>query len=714
MTNTTSRINRVALNAFGGAVIVLATLWIYGPALHGGWVWDDLAEIAHNAVLRDPAGIRGIWLAPAGADYFPIKTTVQWLEWHLWGDNLPAYHLVNVALHALSALLIWRILGKLGMRLGWIGGLLFAVHPLAVESVAWISEFKNTLSLPLLLLAMLMYLKWDKGGTRPPGASLHRPENRLPNAPLRRATEVASHLISPYVASILLFTAAMLSKPSVVMFPVVTLLYAWWRRGAVRWRDVTASLPFFAVSAALGLVTVWFQAHRALGGGGLPDAPLLARCAGAGLAAAFYLWKCVVPVGLAPNYPLWHLNPPTLPEFLPWLAALGLMAASLASKATARTRALRFGLGFFLLNLLPVLGFIPMSYLRISWVADHFAYLPLIGIVGLATAGFEYLVAGRGTGAKAAAVLGVAAIAGALAWQSHRYARVFSSDEALWTRTLESNPDSWTGHNNLGMDLAADGRLGEAVRHYEAAIRLKPDYVSARVNLGNALVTQGRLSDAVASYRAALAMEPLNGEALADAGNALAQSGRLQEAAECYGTLVRARPDQPEAHYGLAYVLERAGRASEAVEEYGRAIRLRPGYAEARYRLGNVLGNSGRVPEAISQYEEAIRSRPGFAEARANLGLALINSGRIPEAIDQLGKALELRPSYGEAHAYLGLALVSAGRLPEAIAQYAKALETSPSDPDIHYNLAVALRQAGRPGEAAAEFAAAERLAAGR
>jgi tetratricopeptide (TPR) repeat protein len=688
MTNTPSRINRATLNAIGGAVIVFATLWVYRPALRGGWVWDDLAEIAHNPVLRDPAGIRGIWLAPAGADYFPLKTTVQWVEWHLWGENLLAYHLVNVALHALSALLIWRILGELGMRLGWIGGLLFAVHPLAVESVAWISEFKNTLSLPLLLLAMDQWIAYD--------------------AAERRRGRVHC------VASLLLFTAALLCKPSVIMFPLVTLLYAWWRRGSVRWRDLAASVPFFAVSAGLGLVTVWFQVHRALGGAGLPEAPLLARCAGAGLAVIFYLWKCIVPAGLSPNYPLWRLNPPTLLQFLPWLAALALVVLSLMQRTTARMRALRLGLGFFLLNLLPVLGFVPMSYLRISWVADHFAYLPLIGIVGLAAAGFEYLIAGRSDGFKVAAILAVAAVVGALALQSRRYARVFRSDEALWTFTLERNPDSWTGHNNLGMDLAADGRLGEAIGHYEAAIRLKPAYASAHVNLGNALVRQGRLPEAVAEYRAALAIEPLSGEALEDAGNSLAQSGRLQEAVECYGTLVRSRPDQPEAHFGLAYVLERAGRASEAVGEYGRAIRLRPDYAEARYRLGNVLGNSGRLPEAIAQYEEAIRSRPGFAEARANLGLALINSGRIPEAIDQLGKALELRPSYGEAHAYLGLALASAGRLPEAIAQYGKALEASPSDPDIHYNLAVALRQAGRLGEAAAEFAVAERLSAGR
>lgn len=266
------------------ALIVLAVGWVFFPALHGGWFWDDYFEITHNAELR--GSLWKIWLAPVSPDYFPLKATVQWVQWRLWGDHVIGYHLTSVGLHLLSAFLLWRLFRRLGLPLAWVGGLLFAVHPLTIESVAWIAELKNTLSLPLVLLAMSAYLDYDE-------------RKRGPD----------------YGRSLLLFAAAMLCKSSVVMFPVVILLHAWWKRGRFTREAFRASAAFFAVSLVLGLVTVWFQHHRAIGSVEIQTGGFFSRLAAAGLSVVFYLSKCFWPVGLLPNYPRWSVDPPPPSSF---------------------------------------------------------------------------------------------------------------------------------------------------------------------------------------------------------------------------------------------------------------------------------------------------------------------------------------------------------------------------------------------------------------
>jgi hypothetical protein len=337
------------------ALIVLLGIGIYGPALHGGWVWDDLTEIPQNGVLSDPHGLAKIWVGSAGPDYFPLKTSVQWVLWRAWGENVFGYHLVSLGLHLLGAFLFWRLLQKLGLRLAWLGGLFFVVHPLVVESVAWIAELKNTLSLVFLLEAMLAYVRFEEGAS---GA--------------RRR---------PYALALVCFALALLSKSSVVMFPFVLLIYAWWRRGRVARRDLAAAAPFFGLSLLLGLVTVFFQYHRALAVWTIPLGGPASHLAVAGTSLAFYFWKCLVPLGLHPMYRQWSVLPPTPAQFLPWLA-LAALVAGIWYRRAAWGRPVALGLGFFVLNLVPVLGFLPMSYLHISWVADHFVYLPLLGLIG--------------------------------------------------------------------------------------------------------------------------------------------------------------------------------------------------------------------------------------------------------------------------------------------------------------------------------------------
>jgi tetratricopeptide (TPR) repeat protein len=586
------------------ALIVLAGVWIYGPALGGGWVWDDLTEIPQNLVLRDPHGLARIWAGSAGPDYFPLKTSLQWFLWRIWGDDPTGYHAVSLALHLACALLFWRLLHRLGLRLAWLGGILFVVHPLVVESVAWIAELKNTLSLALLLGAMIAYVAYDEGGLS------------------RRRS---------YALSLLGFLLALLSKSSVVMFPFVILLYSWWRRGRITRRDLGSAAPFFGLSLVLGLVTVYFQSHRALAAWTVPVHGLAARVAVAGTSLAFYCWKGLLPFGLHPMYRQWAVEPPTPLEFLPWLAAGLILAWAWARRATWG-RPVLLGFGFFLLNLVPVLGFLPMSYMHFSWVADHFAYLPLLGLIGLAVATVGALwrrLESGDLGLRLGFVGVVGVVALLLAYESRSDAATFRRDDVLWTHTLERNPDAWLAHVDLGKDLFQSGRLPEAIEQFNQALAIRTDLPEAYYNRGSTFLRLGRMPEAIHDLQETLRLQPDSPDAQTNLGNALARSGRFGEAIPHYEEALRLQPDATdaranlaEAHFTEAGALVERRRYPEAIAELGKAIEVRPDFAAAHAYLGNLLFVGRQFPEAIAQYEEALRIDPANAQVRGNLNLA--------------------------------------------------------------------------------------------
>jgi tetratricopeptide (TPR) repeat protein len=596
---------RVALPAL---LILAAGLWIYAPALQGGWVWDDASEVTRNAVLRDPAGLARIWLAPAGSDYFPLTATVEWLEWRAWGEDPAGYHAVSIALHLLGAFLCWLLLARLGLRRAWVGGLLFAVHPLAVESVAWAAELKNTLSLPFLLLAMIAYLGYDAGRGR--GA---------------------------YGLSLGCFVLALLAKTSVVMFPCVILLHAWWRRQRIAGRDLRASAPFFGAALGLGLVTLSFQSHRALGGWAIPWGGPASRAAVAGLNLAFYFWKGVWPAGLLPVYPRWSVDPPSAAQFLPW-AALVLVAAGAWARRATWGRHVAFGLGWFVLNLLPVSGLLPLAYLHFAWAADHLAYVPLVGLIGLAVAGLDRLPG------RAAPWAAVALVASLLAAESRRLVPVFHDEETLWTRVLARNPAAALADNNLGNLLAARGDTAGAIRHFAAALQTDPGYAEAHFDWGLALALAGRLPEAVPHYEAALRLRPDLAEIHLQLGNALLNLGRPGEAAGRYRAALRLAPDSAEAEGNLGVALAQLGDLPEAISHDEAALRLDPAYLPGLVNLGNALARAGRPADAVRRYQEALRRGAAGADLHYNLATALLQCGRKAEAIEQYEAELRVRP----------------------------------------------------------------------
>jgi tetratricopeptide (TPR) repeat protein len=604
MTSGESRGGRSVLAP--AAFIALAAFAAYGPSLRGGWLWDDGLEIAGNPLLRDPWGWWKSWTAPVGMDYFPLKTTLQWVQWHLWSGQVGGYHAVSLALHLGAAFLIWRILGKLGVRHGWLGGLLFAVHPVAVESVAWISEQKNTLSLAPLLLALDAFIDFD----RAPDPASARPA---------------------YRRSVLWFLAAMLCKTTVAMFPVFLLLHAWWRRGRVSRADLRAAAPFFAVSLALGLATVWFQQHRAIGLGG-PMPAFGRRLAQAGPSALAYLGQCVVPFRLMPVYPP---AAGTLAEAGSWAGLAAILALLWVWRDTWGRHAL-LGIGWFYLNLFPVLGLVPMSYLRVAPRADHLAYLSLAGFSGLAAAG---LAAGidawtRGDDRRRVAGLACAglALAVVLVPSTRAYAGVFRDEGTLWDYAVRRNPGAWLARNNLGKVLLESGDPYAAVEQFQEAARIEPDSAEVRANLGNAYAREGRAGDARDQYDAAIRIDPGFAGAHYDLGCALLAAGDPASAAAEFQSALRLDPGSAQAHNNLGLAYTRLGRTTEALEEYARALAIDPDMPEGRLNLGNALFRLGKPQAAVEQYEAAIRADPRYAEAEYNLGYALRQLGRPDEA----------------------------------------------------------------------------------
>jgi protein O-mannosyl-transferase len=514
---------KVALMAM---VIVAAGLWIYWPALHGDWLMDDDVYITQNPVLRDPNGLWKMWFLPGTLiEYYPMAQSVQWFEWQLWGSDTFGYHLVNVILHLMSALLVWRLLDKFNLRLAWLGGLLFAVHPQQVESVAWISELKNTLSLPFFLLSMCAWIDYEER---------HRPGS--------------------YLWAAGLFLVAMLCKISMAPFPFVILFYAWWRRGRIRWSDFTASAPFFLISLTLGIISIsagnfYSQLHNIQA----PQVPLggfFSRLALTGLSMSFYLWKSIWPVQQLLIYPQWRVDPPSLLQFLPWPILCGVIYWSWKRRQSWGRHVL-LGLGFFLINLAPFLGFMVVSYMEFTWVMDHFLYLPLIGLIGLAVAGMEQIDGSLAQSVRPCAMGAVAIVLGLLAFGSRGYAAQFITEETAWRHTAEGNPEAWMAHNNLGNALARSGQFPEAMEQYQDAIAILPGYADPHSNIGNILQQEGRFSEAIEQYKQALQINPNFADAHNNLGNAFYQTGRISKAMEEYEEALRINPNYTNARINL-------------------------------------------------------------------------------------------------------------------------------------------------------------------
>jgi len=572
------------------AVLLAAALWIYWPSLHGEWLWDDDLLITKNFDLRTWAGLERIWFAAPSTDYWPVTWTTLWMEWHLWGGDSFGYHLVSLSLHITSGFFIWHILGRLGLRFAWLGGLLFVVHPLAVESVAWAAEIKNTLSLPFYLLALEAWLDHEEGQG---GA---------------------------YWRSLAFYLIAMLAKTSTVMLPVVLLLYCWWKRDKIALREIKQTLPFFAVALILGIVTILCQGQMIAGreaGLGTP----LSRLITAGTGVFFYWDKFIAPIELLPIYPRWTFSRPTAAELLT-LPALGALLAVLWSQHRPWSRTVLFGLGFFLVNLFPVLGLFRQAYSSVSWVADHFAYLPMIGLVGIAVAGLELAYQRASPSMRLTEATAISLAIVVLSWLSNSYSKVFVNQATLWRYTLEHNSGAPIAHEHYGLVLAQNHRMAEAKSEFEAALAIDPDFAQAHVDLGNVLAQEGQVEKEIEEYRTALKIVSRFSDAHYNLGEALLEEGNTEEAMKEFRAALDVDPHHFEAFDSLANCLLKRGELDEAIRQYENSLQINPDNAKAHNNMGIALAMKGRFDQAVAQFQESLRLDPEYPGAKENLARA--------------------------------------------------------------------------------------------
>ena len=666
---------------FKVALVVLAALWIYAPAYHGDWLWDDDQSITTNAVTQGPWSFRDIWVAPPGADYFPLTATGFWMQWQFFGPRpgmAPAeaaqameavkacYHVVNAILHILGALAFWRLLHVMRLPGAWLGGLLFAVHPVCVESVAWVSELKNTLSQPLFLMACAAFVQFD--------------DDTDSDARWRH-----------YALAVLFFLLAMLAKTAVVMFPFVILAYGWWKWGfrldgrglatlalagaslglsvvpemywlkALRagvstdalWMicgvlallgpitsvalaafvvashdDAGATgggktleqytlyaLPFFWISVVLGLATCYFQWSRAIGQEAIPVGGIASRVATAGMAVLFYLWKTIWPFNLLTIYPRWEVDPPKVWQFLPWpiMFAAGWWLWSQRGTAARPTwqRHMIFVLAFFVLMLLPIIGIITISYMRITWVADHFLYTPMLSVLGIVAAGIAAWYARLKAEERPVALAVGAAFLALLTYSSFRYSYAWANEEALWPHTIagHANPcwegcGCWQAHNRLGAKKFARGDVEGAHYHFQNSTRLRPDLGETHNNLGtthsarsqmaaqqgNQEAAQREMNLAIEQFREACRVTPHVPAIQVNYANSLAAAGRFGEAAEQYQTLIAKVPNEAALWNNYGVALFKQGDNDKAIEAFRRALAINPNLKDAKDSLAVATG----------------------------------------------------------------------------------------------------------------------------
>jgi tetratricopeptide (TPR) repeat protein len=602
-----------------GLILVLAVILAYSPVWWAGFIWDDDEHVTANPVIIGPLGLKEIWTTSA-ARICPLVLTTFWLEHALWGLAPLPYHLVNVFMHAAGAILLWRVLRSLQAPGAWLGAALWALHPVQVETVAWITELKNTQSGVFYLLSILFLVRWLKS---------------------RTANDRSGDGWS-YALTLLFAALAMASKSSTVILPLVLCLCYWWVEGRWHWRNLARVAPVFLMTVAAAAVSMWTQklegANDLVAPRSWPE-----RLATAGDAVWFYLGKLLWPHPLIFIYPRWKIDAGQWVAYLPLAAALVVMAVLWLNRESW-SRPWFFMFTYFVMALLPVLGLVDHYFLRFSLVGDHFQYLASMGPLALAGAGMVKLadsVIPKKVWLQSSLGAGLLLFLAVLSWQR---AWAYNNEKTLWTDTIAQNPNSWLARNNLGNILLKEGQVDHAMVEFQTALEINPNYDLAHNNLGLTLLFKGRMGEATAQFQKALEINPNYYLAHINLGVALAQKGQIDEAMAQFQKALEINPNLVDAHANLGNVLLQKGQVDEAMVQFQKALEINPNMAGVFYNLGNALLQKGQVDNAMAQFQKALEINPNLADAHTSLGNALLQKGQISEAIEEFQEALRLKP----------------------------------------------------------------------
>jgi len=547
------------------ALLVGMVVAAYGPALSAGFIWDDDDYVTENPLLHAPDGFERIWLSmDAPSQYFPLVYTAFRIEYGFWGLDPFGYHLINVLFHAANALLLWLLLRRLEIAGAWFAAAVFALHPVHVESVAWVAERKNVMSLFFSLASLLAWLRF----VEPRGSSGRR----------------------FYLASLVCYALALSSKVTACTLPAAQLLLLWLRGHSIDRRRIAQVVPFVVLGVAMGLViTYWERYHIGTVGERFTIAPIESFLV-ATRATWFYLGKLLWPTQLAFSYPKFAIDPSDPLQYI-WALAGAILLVALWSWRHAIGKAPLVAAIFFVATLSPLLGFIPLFTFWYTYVADHYQYMASIGPIALLSAGATQLLRNHTSLGKvslgSAAALALAVL-GFLVWNQ---SRVYESEETLWRDTIAKNPTSWMAQTNLGRYMLREERFEEAVEAYGRVFAIKPDAYRAHVGRAGAFVKLGRERDAEADFKAALKLKP----DLYTAHQALARlswkRGARAIAIGHYAEMIAIAPQNPAGHFLMGRALESRRRPREALVHYRNALAVDPEHEDARRGVERIEGS---------------------------------------------------------------------------------------------------------------------------
>jgi protein O-mannosyl-transferase len=654
-----------------GILLIAAVAIAYLPSWNGKPIWDDNAHIT-NSWLSSMRGLVRIWTEPgATQQYYPLVHTVFWIEHALWGDAVLTYHLLNILLLGLSAFVLYRILRLLEVPGAWLGAALFALHPVQVESVAWISELKNTLSGFFFLSSAFVYLRFNETRSR-------------------RA----------YAAACVLFLAGLLCKTVIAPLPAVLLVVLWWKRGSISWkRDVIPTVPLFGLGIGAGLFTALVERNLVGAQGAAFNLSILDRCLIAGRDFWFYLFKLIWPQKLTFIYPRWEIDARV---WWQWLFPIAVVVTfALLWKMRTRTRAPLAAALIFAGLLFPALGFINVYPFLYSFVADHFQYLACAAPLALAGAaialGLDAIDAKKKSLRRPIYAVPLVAL-GFLSWQQSRQ---YIDIETLWRTTIAKNPNCWMAFSNLGSYLLVRGNVDEAIADFRRALELRPDQSNDHNNLGKALQAKGRRAEAMGEFQTALRISPNDSPAENNIGAALLETGELDDAIEHLLKAVENRPRNAEAYINLGNAYLQKREIDSAIAAYSATLELPYDHAETHYSLGNAFRQKGDLDDSVLHYRLALELRPDYADAHNNLGNALRQQRKIAEAIREYEAALNYQPKSVIAENNLAWLLATAAD--PALRNGARAVQlaeqavrdTGGGDPVLLHTLAAAYAENG-------------------
>ena len=619
-----------------GALAILAlTFLVYCPVVPGSFLMDDRRLTGYdNALVNGQLTLRTLWF---GTD-FTLTTFAWWLEHLAFGTRPAGYHVVNIILQAVSAFLLWRLLAQLKIPGAWLAGALFAVHPVCVNSVARIAELKNTLSMPFLLLSFIAYLRYENTRLYPPD----------PPAPGRHWADAR---VPWYLISLSAFILGLMAKTTIIMLPVALLLCAAWQRGRIQRRDLIHTAPFFALSLAFGLMSIWFQKYQAL-----PTSPLTLqhagfarRLAGAGYVFWFYLGKAVFPFGLNLEYRRWKIDAGAPVTFLPVLLVGVLFLVFFVCRRGWGRHAL-FGVGCFAVMLFPALGFFEAQFEALWQVSDHLQYTALPAIVALiaaAAAAFANGIIFRGI------AISLLALSSVLCFKR---AEVFQSEKNLMTDSISKNPQAWGSLNELGVIYARKNDYARAIPLFEESVKYNPNNVESRLNLGYALIVQKNYKGAEAQYLAVFKSDPRQPIANRMYARLLEMEGRNAEAIRHYQMSVSLNPDI-DTCMDLATLDYACGNWGRAAMDLRRVLSLKPDPAMKVTALNNLAWILATCPDgsvrnglAAVRYARDACRLTAFKQSGAvsTLAAAYAEAGRFPDAVTTAEMALRLATDVGD------------------------------------------------------------------